>query len=401
MIVAVMGVAGSGKTTVGTMLADALHCPFVDGDSLHSDANIQAMENGRPLTDADRAPWLATIRARLLDAMHRGDSLVVACSALKQSYRDVLGRDIPIVWVFLKGEANLIRDRLDRRTGHFMKSDLLASQLAELEEPSEAIVMHVAGSPDAIVTGILAALCEKPDVRILPDLHTLSLRAAQAAVGIINDTVRRTGRCSLVLSGGSTPIQTHRLLASTFSDQIPWPLVHVFWGDERYVPHDAAQSNYRMAKDTLLDHVPCPAVNIHPMPTHFGDPAAAAREYEATLTRYWAGEEPRLDLVLLGMGPDGHTASLFPGAPALHERNRWVVAATVPAEPSIRLTLTVPAFARSIEAHFLVAGHDKAHALEQVLSGFADSTVYPAAGIRPLQGKVIWWVDRHATRKEE
>ena len=244
-------------------------------------------------------------------------------------------------------------------------------------------------------------MIEKPDVRILPDLDTLSLRAAEAAVGIINDTVRRTGRCSLVLSGGSTPIPTHRLLASMFRDRIPWPHVHVFWGDERYVPHDAPQSNYRMAKDTLLDHVPCPAANIHPMPTHFADPDAAAWDYEGTLTRYWGSEEPRLDLVLLGMGPEGHTASLFPGAPALHERNRWVVAATVPAETPVRLTLTLLAFARSIEAHFLVAGRDKAQALEQVLSGSADPIVYPAAGIRPLQGKVIWWVVGDATRKEE
>lgn len=396
MIVVVMGVAGSGKTTIGTMLARALRCAFLDADSLHSDTNVAAMADGRSLTDADRAPWLAAIHSHLRDALDRGDGLVVACSALKQSYRDAIGRGIPVVWVYLKGEADLIRTRLDRRSGHFMKSDLLTSQLDVLEEPSDAVVMDVSLTPAAIVTGICAALRQKPDVRILPDLHALSLRAAETAVGIINDAVRRRGRCSLVLSGGSTPVTTHRLLASTFRDQLPWDDVHVFWGDERYVPHDHPQSNYRMAKDTLLDHVPCPAANIHPMPTHFGDAAAAALEYEATLERYWAGQEPRLDLVLLGMGSEGHTASLFPGAPALDEPIRWVVAATVPAEPPLRLTLTLSALSRSAHAHFLVAGLDKAPVLRQVLSGTADPRRYPAAGVRPLEGEVIWWLDRDA-----
>jgi 6-phosphogluconolactonase len=147
--------------------------------------------------------------------------------------------------------------------------------------------------------------------------------------------------------------------------------------------------------------VPCPAANIHPMPTDFADPADAARDYETTLERYWAGREPHLDLVLLGMGPDGHTASLFPGLPALDERTRSVVAATVPAEPPLRLTLTLPALALSAEAHFLVSGRDKAQALSQVLSGVADPNLYPAAGVRPSRGKVIWWVDRDATREEE
>ena len=120
----------------------------------------------------------------------------------------------------------------------------------------------------------------KPDVRVYADVNELSLRAAQAAVQTINDSVRATGRCSLVLSGGSTPRTLYGLLASEFRDQIPWAHVHVFWGDERYVSPDDPDSNYRMARETLLDHVPCPAGNIHPMPTHFPSPDAAAREYE-------------------------------------------------------------------------------------------------------------------------
>jgi 6-phosphogluconolactonase len=401
MIVVVMGVAGSGKTTIGTMLADALHCAFLDADSLHPDSNIEAMEQGRPLTDADRAPWLAAIHARLLDVFRRGDSVVVACSALKKLYRQVLGRGIRITWVYLKGDANLIRSRLDRRTNHFMSSDLLASQFRELEEPSEAIVADVSLPPDAIVSQIFAALRQKPDVRVVDDLEALSRRAAESAVAIISDAIQRTGRCSLVLSGGTTPVRFHQMLASTFRDAVAWRHVHVFWSDERYVPHENPQSNYRMAKDTLLDHVPCPAANVHPMPTDFANPDAAARDYETTLERYWAGEDPRLDLVLLGMGLEGHTASLFPGALALQEQQRWVVAATVPAEPPLRLTLTLPALARSAHAHFLVAGSDKTNALRHVLSGSADPTAYPAGGVRATQGPVVWWLDRDAAPREE
>jgi carbohydrate kinase (thermoresistant glucokinase family) len=157
-IVVVMGVAGSGKTTVGTMLADAMHCAFLEGDSLHSAANVEKMSHGIPLTDADRAPWLAAIHARLLDSFTRGQCLVVGCSALKRSYRTVLADGIPITWVYLKGSAALIRSRLQHRTGHYMKADMLASQFEVLEEPSDAIIVEVTQSPGAIVEQILAEL---------------------------------------------------------------------------------------------------------------------------------------------------------------------------------------------------------------------------------------------------
>src|SRR5262245_25240627 len=137
MIVVVMGVSGSGKTTIGTLLAEALGCAFQDADVLHPEANVEAMKDGRALTAADRAPWLAAVHNRLLDAFHRGDNLVVACSALKHSYRRVLNRDVAITWVYLGGDPHVIRQRLERRTDHFMKSDLLASQFHALEEPSD------------------------------------------------------------------------------------------------------------------------------------------------------------------------------------------------------------------------------------------------------------------------
>jgi 6-phosphogluconolactonase len=236
----------------------------------------------------------------------------------------------------------------------------------------------------------------KPDLRVCADLADLSRRAAEAAVGTINDAVRTAGTCSIVLSGGTTPRALYSLLASRFRAQIPWVNVQVFWGDERYVPPEDPRSNYRMAKETLLDHVPCPPANIHPMPTHFPGADAAAREYERTLRNHFVGEWPRFDLVLLGIGDDAHTASLFPGSPALAERTRWVVPAQAPVEPKLRLTLTLPALTRAAAVFVLVAGRTKGAALRHVLEGTGDSLEYPAAGVRLGTGSVIWWADREA-----
>jgi 6-phosphogluconolactonase len=237
----------------------------------------------------------------------------------------------------------------------------------------------------------------KPDVRVFSDAHELSVRAAEATVGVINEAVRATGRCSLVLSGGHTPRTLYGLLASQFRERLPWEHVHVFWGDERYVPAGDPQSNYRMAKEALLDHVPCPVTNIHPMPTHFTSADLAARDYEATLRNHFLTDWPRFDLVLLGLGDDGHTASLFPGSPALAERTRWVVAVQQPAvKPPLRLTLTLPAITRAAAVFFLVAGSSKTSALHHTLAGTSDWRVYPAAAVRPEQGQVVWWVDSEA-----
>jgi gluconokinase len=158
MIVVVIGVAGSGKTTVGTMLANAMNCPFLEGDSLHSTENIAKMSHGIPLTDADRVPWLAAIHARIRARFERGQDLVVACSALKHRYRTVLAEGVPITWVYLKGSIELIRARLRHRSSHFMKVDMLASQFAALEEPSDALVVDVSASPRTILERILSQL---------------------------------------------------------------------------------------------------------------------------------------------------------------------------------------------------------------------------------------------------
>jgi gluconokinase len=154
MIVVVIGVSGSGKTTIGTRLAQALGCEFLEGDALHSAANIDKMSRGIPLDDDDRRPWLSAIHAHMSDASERGADLVVACSALKHKYRQTLERGLAVTWVYLKGSEALFRSRLQQRTSHFMKADMLASQFEALEEPSNAIVVDAATSPEVIVDQI-------------------------------------------------------------------------------------------------------------------------------------------------------------------------------------------------------------------------------------------------------
>lgn len=150
-----MGVAGSGKTTIGELLAARLQSTFVDGDLFHPPANVEKMSHGIPLTDADREPWLAAIHARITEALRRGERVVIACSALKQKYRDTLARDVDLTWVYLKGSQELIFARLQARSHHYMKAGMLASQFADLEEPTDAIVVDVSSSPDTIVQQVL------------------------------------------------------------------------------------------------------------------------------------------------------------------------------------------------------------------------------------------------------
>ena len=241
-----------------------------------------------------------------------------------------------------------------------------------------------------------ASIDVRSDVRTCADAHDLSERAAAATAATIAAAVTRHGRCSLILSGGHTPRALYALLGSTYRDDVPWSRVHVFWGDERYVPSDDSASNYRMARESLLDQVPIPVQNIHPMPTHLSSPEAAAHEYERTLRAEAGQHGPAFDLMLLGMGEEGHTASLFPGSAALQETTRWVVAVTVPAAPATRLTLTLPAIAAAARIFVLVSGAAKAGALAHVLNPEADPDEYPAAGLRSASGLVTWWVDRAA-----
>ncbi len=158
MIVVLMGVSGSGKTTVGTMLAAALQCCFLEGDSLHPAANVEKMSHGIPLTDADRAPWLAAIRSHILAAVEHGQCLVVACSALKQQYRDFLSQGTDLTWVYLKGSQELIAERMRERHHHYMKAGMLRSQFADLEEPADALVADISDPPEVILRQLLVKL---------------------------------------------------------------------------------------------------------------------------------------------------------------------------------------------------------------------------------------------------
>lgn len=212
------------------------------------------------------------------------------------------------------------------------------------------------------------------------------------------------GRFAVVLSGGSTPRALYtRLAQPDLADQVDWTQVFVFWGDERAVPPDHPESNYAMAYDTLLEHVPLPERNIFRISGEMA-PAAAASEYEAKLRQFFSagrGQETgpvraRFDLVLLGMGADGHTASLFPGASAISGDHHWVTAYYVEHLQAWRISLTPVAINAARQATFLVAGADKAARLKQVLYGPYQPMQLPAQVIRPDQGRLLWLVDEAA-----
>ena len=231
--------------------------------------------------------------------------------------------------------------------------------------------------------------------------ETLAQRAArrfyEAAEAAIADPQR--GRFLVALSGGSTPRALHRELVEHYRDLIPWERVQVFWSDERCVPPDHPDSNYRMARETLLEQVLLPAANIHRMPGERSDYEAAAADYEKELRQVF-GLPPdvllRFDLILLGMGPDGHTASLFPGTAALHETTRLIAPNWVPKLNAERMTFTYPLLNGARQVMFLAAGAEKAEALRDVLSDQCKVEDRPASGVRPSEGEVIWLVDRAA-----
>jgi len=234
------------------------------------------------------------------------------------------------------------------------------------------------------------------NVRVFEHLDALSQAAAALVAGHVRQAVAARGRAALALAGGRTPRRLYELLAQG-GDALPWERVHLFWGDERYVPAHDEHSNYGAAAETLVGRVPIPLGNVHPIPTDAPDPEAAARAYERTLRGFFgAAADHTFDLVLLGMGADGHTASLFPGDPALDEPERWVRAASAPegAEPRARVTLTFPALAAARAACFLVTGKDKAEVLRTILDG--DGAVRYPAGRVSAQGSVTWLVDRAA-----
>jgi 6-phosphogluconolactonase len=213
----------------------------------------------------------------------------------------------------------------------------------------------------------------------------------------VNETIAEKGRLTVALAGGNTPRAIYQLLATNYREQIDWSRVHFFWGDERYVPSNDPDSNYRMARESLFDHVPVFAKNVHRMPTEFIQPETAAQNYEKTLRDFWPDSLPRFDLIQLGLGPDGHIVSLFPNSPLLQEEQRLVAVVTdSPKPPPTRLTLTLPVINYAAQIHFFVAGAEKAEALRSTLQGSRDWQKFPAQAVQLANGQVIWWVDEKA-----
>lgn len=227
----------------------------------------------------------------------------------------------------------------------------------------------------------------------------LAKAAADFITKRITDVLKTQDRFTIALSGGSTPKALHELLAKPpYVEKIPWAQLHVFWGDERYVPIEDEQSNAGMAYDTLLGHVYTPEDQIHSWRTDL-EPDAAAADYDRILHEYFGETGPTFDLVLLGMGDDGHTLSLFPGTAVVHEQKAWTNAYYLTQQDMYRLTLTAPIVNRASCVLFLVAGPKKAEPLLEVLKGEYNPDKYPSQEIRPVTGELVWLVDEKAAGK--
>ncbi|MEO0540920.1 MAG: 6-phosphogluconolactonase [Cyanobacteria bacterium P01_A01_bin.105] len=231
----------------------------------------------------------------------------------------------------------------------------------------------------------------EPKVEILPDKPALVERATALVLAKIEGAIAARDGCHLSLAGGSTPKPLYAALAQA---DLPWDKLYIYWGDERFVPADHADSNARMVHGAWLDQVPIPKENIFVVPTDAGSPQAVAQQYEQTLKQSFAGGGlPQFDIMLLGMGDDGHTASLFPHTPVLQEQTRWVSVGQKDDQP--RITLTVPVINAARTVIFLVAGANKQAALGQVFSPTGDDDQYPSRRIQPA-GELVWLLDAPA-----
>jgi 6-phosphogluconolactonase len=237
------------------------------------------------------------------------------------------------------------------------------------------------------------------EIRILTTPQELFESAAEEVIRDATAAVNARGRFTIALSGGSTPKNLYNLLATNARNSLPWDRMFFFWGDERHVPPTDPDSNYRMANEVMLSKVPVPTANVFRVPAENPDAAQAAEEYEKTLRKAFqlsATDVPQFDLILLGMGPDGHTASLFPGTAALQEKSRLVVANWVEKLKTNRLSFTLPVLNAARVVAFLVSGTDKASVLKTVLEENAPGEQYPAKLVNPSAGKLIWFLDRAA-----
>jgi len=236
------------------------------------------------------------------------------------------------------------------------------------------------------------------ETRVFADLEALSRGALEELLRVMRDAIAQRGRFAIALAGGHTPAELYSLWADAAGASTPWDQVHLFFGDERYVPADSPLSNYRMARQTLVSRVPIPAANVHAMlgPDKYASQEAAAEAYEAELRRFFGAAPPAFDVQLLGLGIEGHVASLFPGSPALKETQKWVMPVEAPAKPPQRVTLTPAVLNRGRNTFFLVAGENKREivaALRAEPEG--QPSQYPAGIIRP-ERRALWFLDKAA-----
>jgi 6-phosphogluconolactonase len=236
-------------------------------------------------------------------------------------------------------------------------------------------------------------------IRTYDDLDRLSNATAEFICEAAKRNITAKGKFTLVLSGGETPKETYFLLASrTFRDRIDWNKVFIFFGDERYVPHDNVNSNYHMADETLLVDIPIPDENVFAVPTD-STPGNDALIYEAQLKKIFPAQFPLFDLNLLGLGENGHTASLFPNTDILNEKTRWVKDVFVKEVNMERISLTIPAINSSKQIIFLVSGESKADVVNDVLNGIKNPEQLPAQFIQPVNGELFWFLDKAAAEK--
>ncbi|MBK9314989.1 MAG: 6-phosphogluconolactonase [Acidobacteria bacterium] len=239
----------------------------------------------------------------------------------------------------------------------------------------------------------------QPVIEVYSDADEIARQAASLFSGLATRSCQLSGRFTIALSGGSTPRRLFSALATTpYVESIPWKNIFFFWGDERCVAPDHPESNYRMAYQTLLTKVPVPSGNIFRIPAEDHDPHRAAKNYSDAIRDFFAPSPPRFDLVFLGMGADGHTASLFPGTDALRVNDRIAVANYVEKFNAWRITLTAATINDAHYIVFLVTGEDKAEPLKNVIEGDKLPDIYPSQLILPTDGTLHWMVDRAAAR---
>ena len=239
-----------------------------------------------------------------------------------------------------------------------------------------------------------------PDLQVLENTTALAHAAADRFVAASQEAIEKRGRFMVALSGGTTPQETYgRLADPSLATKVSWRNVQLFWGDERCVPPDHPDSNYRMVRKTLIQKVPIPQTNVHRIQGEL-DPDLAAEAYVDELRSVFGSEErPRFDLIFLGLGKDGHIASLFPGSLALRETEHWVLAVFAETLQTWRVTLTPPVLNSARQLSFLVAGKSKADRLREVLEGEAQPESLPAQIIQPRNGQVTWLIDQAAAAK--